>query len=149
MKIRLGKTADNTRRFNRLAGAALALALALGAAAPALAAQAWPAYSPQQSQALQTQGKTVLVDVYAPWCPTCRAQEPVLEKLLKEPEFAGIATLRVDWDGQREQARALGAPRQSTLLLYRGGKRVGLSVAETNESRLRAFLRGQLGRAAD
>ncbi|WP_206411094.1 thioredoxin family protein [Lysobacter enzymogenes] len=136
-------------RRAKTASAVIALLLSLAGAAPAFAAQALPAYSPQQSQALQTQGKTVLVDVYAPWCPTCRAQEPVLEKLLKEPEFAGITALRLDWDGQREQARALGAPRQSTLLLYRGGKRVGLSVAETNESRLRLFLRGQLGRAAD
>ena len=78
------------------ASAALALLLSLASVAPAFAAQALPAYSPQQSQALQAQGKTVLVDVYAPWCPTCRAQEPVLEKLLKEPEFAGIAALRLD-----------------------------------------------------
>lgn len=139
-----------TFRFDPIRSiAAAVLLLSALSATPALAADALQPWSPQRAQTLQSQGKTVLVDVYAPWCPTCRAQAPVLEKLLAEPEFAGIAALRLDWDAQREQARAMGAPRQSTLLLYRDGKRIGLSVAETNETRLRSFLRGHLGRAGE
>ncbi|MGO1003814.1 thioredoxin domain-containing protein [Lysobacter sp. CA196] len=97
-------------------------------------------YSAQRLQSLQAKGKTVLVDVHANWCPTCRAQAPILEKLLKEPSLSKIAELRLDWDAQRDEARAMGAPRQSTLLLYRGGKKIALSVAETREGPLREFL---------
>lgn len=117
-----------------LTASLLATSLAAGAA------DAPTAYSAERLQALQAQGKTVLVDVYASWCPTCRAQTPVLEKLLKQPALSQIAELRLDWDGQRDDARALGAPRQSTLLLYRGGKRIGMSVAQTGEAPLRDFL---------
>lgn len=120
--------------FSLLCGAAL-LSAGLGASA------AEPvAYSAQKLQSLQAQGKTVLVDVYASWCPTCRAQTPVLDKLLKEKQFAQVTALRLDWDAQREDARAMGAPRQSTLFLYRGGHKVATSVAETREALLRAFL---------
>lgn len=106
----------------------------------ASAAEPVTKYSAQNLQSLQAQGKTVLVDVYASWCPTCRAQTPVLDKLLKEKKFAQVTALRLDWDDQREDARALGAPRQSTLFLYRGGNKIATSVAETQEAPLRAFL---------
>ncbi|MCC5868759.1 MAG: hypothetical protein JJU27_09615, partial [Gammaproteobacteria bacterium] len=51
-----------------------------------------------------------------------------------------VVALKLDWDAQRSEARALGAPRQSTLFVFRDGKRIGMSVAETDEQRLRAFL---------
>ncbi|MEH6420076.1 thioredoxin family protein [Pseudomonas sp. CGJS7] len=116
--------------------AAWFVAFSLAASAAGLPA----AYSAQRLQALQAEGKTVLVDVHADWCPTCRAQHAVIEKLLKEPALSRIAELRLDWDAQRTEARAMGAPQQSTLMLYRGGKRIAMSVAETREGPLREFL---------
>ena len=32
-------------------------------------------------EAAQAAGKSILVDVSAPWCPVCRAQKPIVEKL--------------------------------------------------------------------
>ncbi len=46
---------------------------------------------------LQHAPKPVLVMVYADWCPTCRKQDPVVEALLKTPEFAKVALFRVDF----------------------------------------------------
>jgi len=111
------------------------------ASVSAASAQAtYEAYSSERLASLQAEGKTVLVDVFADWCPTCRAQSVVLDVALLEPRYAGLAKLKVDWDDQRDAARALGAPRQSTLMLFRGGKRLTLSVAETNDGKLREFL---------
>jgi len=45
--------------------------------------------------ALQKAGKPILVLVHADWCPTCRAQAPVISDLLKEPRFSRIAALSV------------------------------------------------------
>ena len=119
----------------------LALATLWVAAASNASAQAtYEAFSNERLASLQAEGRTVLVDVFADWCPTCRAQSLVLDVALLEPRYSGLAKLKVDWDDQRDAARALGAPRQSTLLLYRGGKRLGLSVAETADAKLRAFL---------
>jgi thioredoxin 1 len=97
-------------------------------------------FSQARLDALQAEGKPVLVDVFADWCPTCKRQSSILATLLAEDAFADFAALKLDWDGQRDHARALGAPRQSTLFVYRDGEQVGMSVAETNEERLRAFL---------
>jgi thiol-disulfide isomerase/thioredoxin len=33
---------------------------------------------------VQEAGKTVLIDVTAPWCPTCRQQRPIIEQVEKE-----------------------------------------------------------------
>lgn len=98
------------------------------------------AYSAERLAALQAAGKTVLVDVHAPWCPTCRRQGEILTEALTEPEFKHIAALTLDWDDQRDEARAHGAPRQSTLLLFKGGAKLGMQVAETDPGKIRAFL---------
>ncbi|MGQ0801922.1 MAG: thioredoxin domain-containing protein [Pseudomarimonas sp.] len=119
----------------------LTLAMLWIAATPVANAQSiYEPYSSERLASLQAEGKTVLVDVFADWCPTCRAQSIVLDAALREPRYADLAKLKVDWDDQRDAARALGAPRQSTLLLFRGGKRLALSVAETGDAKLREFL---------
>jgi len=121
---------------------ALWLLAALTAAAACATAQALPSepYSADRLAALQDAGKTVLVDVHAPWCPTCRRQGEILTKALTEAPFKDIAVLKLDWDSQREEARGHGAPRQSTLLLFRGGSKLGMQVAETDPAKIRAFL---------
>jgi thiol-disulfide isomerase/thioredoxin len=43
--------------------------------------------------AAELQGKPVVVDVYASWCPSCKIVAPVLEKLKKE--YAGKANFVV------------------------------------------------------
>ncbi len=115
----------------------LLLALALPTAQ---ASERFEAFSSERLDSLQASGETVLVDVFATWCPTCKRQGAILDELMAAPEFADIAGLKLDWDADRSIARELGAPRQSTLILFRGGKRIGLSVAETDPQRLRAFL---------
>ncbi len=116
-----------------------ALALLTVACAPAHAIPSEP-YTTERLVALQAEGKTVLVDVHAPWCPTCRRQGAILTEALAEPAFQHIATLTLDWDSQREAARAYDAPRQSTLLLFRGGEKIAMQVAETDPAKIRAFL---------
>lgn len=97
-------------------------------------------FSQERLEVLQAEGNPVLVEVFADWCSTCQRQSPIVGRLLEEDAFSDYAALKLDWDDQRDDAQALGAPRQSTLLIYRDGEQVGMSVAETNESRLREFL---------
>lgn len=80
--------------------------------------------------AAQKAGKGVIVHVYAPWCPTCRAQEPILHKL--EADHPTVEAFRVDFDGQKDAVRALKATSQSTIIVFKGEKEVGRSVGETD-----------------
>ncbi|MCA1798249.1 MAG: thioredoxin family protein [Xanthomonadaceae bacterium] len=118
----------------------LVLTLVVMLASPvAEGAEARP-YSDEAFAALQAEGSPILVDVYATWCPTCRRQGQILEPLLAEPEFAGLIVLKLDWDAQRDAARALGAPRQSTLIVFRGDEERGRSIADTSEAGIRGLL---------
>jgi len=82
--------------------------------------------------AAQAAGKPIIVHVYAPWCPTCRAQEPIVHKLEADPKFADAVAFRVDFDSQKDAVRALKATSQSTIVVFKGAKEVGRSVGETS-----------------
>lgn len=46
----------------------------------------------------QEQGKTILVDVYADWCSTCKKQHKDLQSLFETPEFKNVVTFQVNYD---------------------------------------------------
>jgi len=81
---------------------------------------------------LQKDGKSILVIVYASWCPTCRVQAPILEELLAEKEFNSITGLLVDFDTQKNILYKLNVSKQSTLIVYRGGKEIARSIGDTS-----------------
>ncbi|BFM08669.1 thioredoxin family protein [Halioxenophilus aromaticivorans] len=80
---------------------------------------------------LQQAGEVILIDIYASWCPTCAKQQAVLETYKKANPDKTFYTLVVDYDKQKPVVSALRAPRQSTLLLYKGSQQHWYSVAET------------------
>ncbi len=110
---------------------ALLASLAFLGSLTAVAAAEKP-FSQDAFVAAQGAGKSIVVHIYAPWCPTCRAQEPILHKLEAEPKFAAADAFRVDYDGQKDAVRALKATAQSTIIVFKGAKEVGRSVGETN-----------------
>ena len=62
-----------------LLAAGILAAVMLGSL-PAIAAD-WRPFTQAEFSAAQKDGKPILVDIFAPWCPTCRAQKPILEEL--------------------------------------------------------------------
>jgi thioredoxin-like negative regulator of GroEL len=91
--------------------------------------------------ALQQQGKPILVMIHADWCPTCKAQEPIIGELLKTPELQSIVALRVDFDKQKTVVKAFKVQYQSTLIVFKGGKEVGRSTGDTRKDSIAALLR--------
>ncbi len=71
-------------------------------------------------QAAQRAGKPVLVDIHADWCPTCRRQAPTIEAISRDPAFAKLIILKLDFDAQVAERTALGVRKQSTLIAYNG-----------------------------
>lgn len=120
---------------------ALLGALAMLVAWPALAAApAWVEYSAERFARAQSAGRTILVDVNADWCPTCKAQAPILESLRNDERLDHVTFLRVDFDTEKAFLRAHRVPRQSTILVFQGRKETGRSIAETDPARLRSFV---------
>ena len=117
----------------------LVLSLSVGAAHAA-----GQPYDQATFDALQKQGKPILVMIHADWCPVCRAQAPIVEKLLKEKDFRGITALRVDFDSQKPIVRKFRAVRQSTLIVFKGGKELARSLGDTSEPGIMALLMNTL-----
>ena len=114
---------------------------ALAAAAPALPATAAAQRFTQAAfAAAQAAGKPILVEVTAPWCPTCRAQQPILQKLTAEPRFRDLVFFSVDFDSQKDVLRALNVQSQSTLVVFKGRQEVGRSAGDTNAASITALV---------
>lgn len=87
-------------------------------------------------QQYKENGDTYLVDVFAPWCPTCKKQSEIIDQYFSENPDSKIKVLVVDFDNQKEWVSHFRAPRQSTLLIYKGTEQLWFSVAETNKDRI-------------
>jgi thiol-disulfide isomerase/thioredoxin len=95
-------------------------AFALSAISTAGLAAPIQRFSNAALEAAQRAGKPVLVDVHADWCPTCRRQAPTVEAISRDPAFAKLLILKLDFDAQVAERTALGVRKQSTLIAYNG-----------------------------
>ena len=114
-------------------------AMALSLAVTAHAAETKP-FDQATFQALQAAGKPILIDVYADWCPTCKAQEPIVSELLTRPQFAGYTRLKVNFDTQKDVRRKFGVSQQSTFIVFRGAKELGRSTGDTHLESIASLL---------
>ena len=91
-------------------------------------------------EAAQAAGKPILIDVSAPWCPTCRTQAPILLRLVGNGAFKDVVWFNVDFDTQKDLLRKLNVRSQSTLIVYKGKQEVGRSTGDTNEDSIKALI---------
>jgi thiol-disulfide isomerase/thioredoxin len=91
-------------------------------------------------KAAQSEGKSILVDAYAPWCPVCKAQHTVLEGLKQNPKYDALVLFRIDYDNQKDALKAFNVQRQSTLIAFKGDKETGRSVGDTQASSIEALI---------
>lgn len=87
-------------------------------------------------QEAQRQDQLTLVMVHANWCPTCKAQHRIINAYFTDNPDSPIKQLIVNFDTQKRWVTYFKAPRQSTLLLYKGNEQIWFSVAETRSERI-------------
>lgn len=133
----------------RLALAALVYTAAVTAPlAPATAQAAAASHVPFTQAAFaaaQAAGKPILIDVYAPWCPVCRAQQAPIAVAQADPANADLVVFRLDFDGQKAEQRPLRVTGQATLIAFRGRTETGRLQGNSDRSaigRLVASTRG-------
>lgn len=107
----------------------------------AAAAAEYRAFDQAAFAQAQAQGRPILVEVFAPWCPTCRAQSPIVRTIAADAVFANLVVFRIDYDNQRDEWRALNVRRQSTLIAYNGARETGRLVAATSPDRIETLMR--------
>jgi thioredoxin 1 len=106
---------------------------------PASAAE-WKSFDTASFAAAKKEGKPILVDIFAVWCPTCRAQNPILTQLTREPKYKDMVVFKVDFDTKKDDVRALKAQSQSTLIAFNGETEKGRTVGDTNPASIAALL---------
>ena len=104
----------------------------------------WTTYDAAEFMMAQKKGKTIVVDVHAKWCPTCRAQAPILEELRLERQSSDVLFVKVDCDKEKAFLREHRIPRQSTVLVFKGMDEQARSIAQTNRIALRSAVLGAL-----
>jgi thiol-disulfide isomerase/thioredoxin len=122
---------------------AIVTSAALLASLPASAAE-WKPFDAAAFAQAQKEGKPILVDIFAAWCPVCRAQNPILVQLTREPKFKDLVVFKVDFDTQKDDVRALKATSQSTLIAYKGETETDRSVGDTNPASIAALVESAL-----
>lgn len=98
------------------------------------------AFDPKAFEAAQKAGRPILVDITASWCPTCKAQKPLLEEMAAKPKFKDLVVFEVDFDSQKDVVRRFKAQSQSTLITFKGQKEVGRSVGDTRRESIEDLL---------
>lgn len=131
-----------TRRFLNGALIAGGLVGALAVAAPFASAGTNPAvpFSAEAFKAAQASGSPILVEIHADWCPTCKAQNPILDRLTSNAKFKDLKVFRVDFDAMKPVVKQFGAQMQSTLIVFKGTAEQGRSVGDTKAASIEALL---------
>jgi thioredoxin 1 len=106
-----------------------------------LASAAEAPFNQAQFDAARAAGKPVAVVFHADWCPTCRAQAPVLKALADSPAFNSLTLYVADFDTEKALKRSLGVTQQSTVIVFKGAKEVARSTGDTQQDSLAALLR--------
>lgn len=88
----------------------------------------------------QKAGKPILIAVHATWCPTCKAQAPILSELRTDPKFARLVYFVIDFDGPKDLLKRFDVRMQSTLIAFKGTAEVGRSVGETGKDSIYALV---------
>ena len=105
----------------------------------ALAGEIKP-YSQAELDKLGAEGKPILLDIRADWCPTCAAQAPVIRELMAQSKYKDLTTFTIDFDKDTALLKAYNVSFQSTLIVLTGKQEMARSVGDTRRDDIEHLL---------
>jgi thioredoxin 1 len=94
-----------------------------------------------QFASMRAAGKPVALVFHADWCPTCRAQAPILKQLTQSPELKAVTLFVANFDTEKALKQSFGVTKQSTIIVFKDGKESARSTGDTQQESLAALLR--------
>lgn len=126
----------NRRAFSALVLAAFAAPFAVTRAL----AMSFAEYQPDAFVKLLASGKPLVVHVHADWCSVCRAQMPVIDRVLAGPAYKSVQAVRVNFDREKRFLADYKVVRQSTILIFKGGKEIARLSYDSDPERIEQTL---------
>jgi thiol-disulfide isomerase/thioredoxin len=114
----------------------------LAGAATAQALEIKP-YTAAALTAAQQANQPVALQFHADWCPTCRAQDKVLQSLKAEPGL-DVTVLVVNYDTEKALKQRFRVNAQSTLVVLRGPTERARLVGDATTEGIRKSLQSAL-----
>jgi thiol-disulfide isomerase/thioredoxin len=90
---------------------------------------------------LTQEGKPVVLDINATWCPTCKAQKPIIDGIMKQPAYKDVTLMTLDFDADKPTLKKFKVTMQSTLVAFKGDKEVARSTGDTTPAGLEALVK--------
>ncbi|WP_010184638.1 thioredoxin family protein [Sphingomonas sp. PAMC 26605] len=116
-----------------------AIAATILAVAPAHAAE-FRKFDRAAFAAAQAQGRPVIIDVHAWWCPVCFSQNHTIRQTVASPAYDKMVIFRIDYDTQKPVWQSFGVRKQATLIAFHGRREVGRLAYMTNKDAIDALL---------
>lgn len=88
----------------------------------------------QYQQAAATQGKLVVIDFFATWCPPCKMIGPIFEQM--SHQYPHVAFFKVDVDKNPQASQAGGIKAMPTFLFFKNGQQIH-RIQGPNEAQIR------------
>lgn len=121
---------------------ALFILLSFLASASAHALEILP-YSPAALAQAQQSDSAYALHFHADWCPVCRAQSIVLNRLKSDPKLK-LTVFVVDYDTHKAMRKPYNVHTQSTIIAFRGKKETDRLAGVTDPDAIRAVLESAL-----
>lgn len=122
---------------------ALAVAVGLASVAPARAAEERN-FDAAAFAAAQAQGRPILVDVKAWWCPVCASQGRTIKAVVASPDYATLIIFNVSFDRQKDVLRRFAVTKQGSLIGFHGSRQTGRLDFVTDRAQIGGLLAGTL-----
>ncbi len=74
----------------------------------------------------------------------CKKQQPIVDRLSKDPKFAKVTVFRVDFDSSQDLLRQWKVNTQSTLIAFKGKAEKTRSVGQTDAAEIRRVFEASL-----
>ena len=94
------------------------------------------AFTQAAFEAAQAEGKPILIDVYAPWCPVCAKQQEGIAAAMADPANRDVTVFRLDFDHQKGAQRQFRVTSQASLIAFNGAQETGRLLGETDPDAL-------------
>lgn len=88
----------------------------------------------------QAAGRPVVVYFHADWCPVCRVQKPIVDRLAAEPQLKPVTIFVANYDTETALEKTLKVTQQSTFVVFKHGHEVDRSTGQTQAPAIRAIL---------